>query len=536
MVSAGVLSTYYQRKSYILCSDLSLWDQYLKCIKENKLDFGYLKGQTNNYHCSVNNNPVRCAECRINGKSWAYLMKNTNKDFPCARKCSYVKERKRACLKSVTLMTYQCYLYTLMHQEKVDSDNDFIFSPTPREIIFCDECHHLPDVVMTQFSPHISETDLELAEKVYSFIESKNDNINSKESVKFKKELRKIYNDLKNKNLSNDENLNLISEFYFKYQELWDLVKEQEDYYKDNYKQFKLKDQKEVSKIYKLFENVILYGDQFRDLLAYLDSSDFLVKEINGNILNFYNLKQDFLVYKCVLSKAHHRVMLSATVGDEEVFYNNIGINYFENKSYTFKRIPSTFNFEKSPVLIYPDYKLSWKNKETLFPKIKKLVYDICNKFENEKGLIQTTSYADALEIYNTAPDKIKERLLIYNNSSEKGDILKKHIQKENSILLGPTLNEGLDFPDDLCRFVIITKVPYPQLNNEFTKKKMIMFKGWYDSATSLKIIQTIGRGVRHENDYCQTFILDGCFLDLLKRTKKQYSEELQKRFIIETE
>lgn len=533
LISAGVLSDYYDKKSYVLCSDLSLWNQYFKFIKENDLDFGYLKGQANNYKCNLNGNPVRCAECRIAGKKWSEMMVKNNPQFPCAKKCKYVKERKRACIKSVTLMTYQCYLYTLMHQQDIQDNASFNLSPTPREVIFCDECHHIPDVVMPQFSPKISPTDIELADSVYTFIEKENDSFDGKTSAQFKNKLMKLYNKLKDETLSNDENLRLVEQFEDEYFNLWTYVVAQQEKYQNNYKNLSVEEKVKLAQIYRSFENIIIYGDQFRDLIGYLDSSDFLVKEVSGDTVTFYNLKQDFLVYNCLLKKARHRIMLSATVGNINDFVDNIGIKYLENKDYSFKRIPSTFNFDKSPIIIYPYYKLNWQNKEKMFPIIRNTVYDICNKFENKKGIIQTTSYTDALSIYDNAPLNIKCRLLVYNTSTQKDTMLKMHTYRPDSILLGPTLNEGLDLPDDLCRFIIITKVPYLQLNNNFVKRKKEMFKGWYQSTASLKMIQTIGRGVRNENDYCETFVLDGCFLDLIQKTKDQYPDELRNRFFV---
>ena len=61
----------------------------------------------------------------------------------------------------------------------------------------------------------------------------------------------------------------------------------------------------------------------------------------------------------------------------------------------------------------------------------------------------------------------------------------------------------------------------------------MKLFPLWYNSKTSNIIIQGIGRGVRNENDYCTTYILDACFYSLYINTKDQYSPELQNRIKI---
>ncbi len=54
IIAAGVLADYYDKKSYILCSDLYLYSQYEDFIRLNRLDFGALKGQTGNYYCDKN--------------------------------------------------------------------------------------------------------------------------------------------------------------------------------------------------------------------------------------------------------------------------------------------------------------------------------------------------------------------------------------------------------------------------------------------------------------------------------------------------
>lgn len=100
----------------------------------------------------------------------------------------------------------------------------------------------------------------------------------------------------------------------------------------------------------------------------------------------------------------------------------------------------------------------------------------------------------------------------------------------KDTILIGPTLVEGIDLPGEQCRFIIILKVPYPTIVDDYVKNKIKLFPMWYNSITSNTIIQGIGRGVRSQDDYCVTYILDACFLSLYNSTKTQYPEELQKR------
>ena len=46
---------------------------------------------------------------------------------------------------------------------------------------------------------------------------------------------------------------------------------------------------------------------------------------------------------------------------------------------------------------------------------LKPIIYKICNQFEGKRGMIQTGSYAIAKDVYDSAPNDIKRRMLLYN-------------------------------------------------------------------------------------------------------------------------
>ena len=174
---------------------------------------------------------------------------------------------------------------------------------------------------------------------------------------------------------------------------------------------------------------------------------------------------------------------------------------------------------------------MSYREKDISFGHLKNVIYSICStKFKDSKGIIQTGSYFFAKKLYDEAPYEIKNRMLLYNGSKEKNTMINIHKISSNTILVGPTLNTGVDLPGDDCRFIIILKVPFPSMADKLVKEKIKLFPLWYNSATSNEIIQGIGRGVRYDGDWCVTYILDACFWQLYLSTKDQYSEDLQKR------
>ena len=214
-----------------------------------------------------------------------------------------------------------------------------------------------------------------------------------------------------------------------------------------------------------------------------------------------------------MIDTAPNRVMMSATIGGYDAFSENIGAkylekNFVENEEIIYTVIPSTFNFDKSPVYFLNRYKMSYREKEQSLKSLKPIIYKICStRYSNKRGMIQTGSYANAKEIYNDAPPEIKRRMLLYNNSKEKTQKITIHQMSKNTILIGPTLVEGIDLPGEQCRFIIILKVPYPVITDEYVKRKAELFPLWYNSVTSNTIIQGIGRGNRFVDDYCVTYI-----------------------------
>ena len=117
IIAAGVLAEYFDLTSYILVSDLFLWEQYDKFIQQHKeMNFASIKGQTGNYTCLLNKEDMRNADCKMAGLSWASLFNKATIEkygYDCAYKCEYIKARRKALSAKVCLMTYQLFLFTM---------------------------------------------------------------------------------------------------------------------------------------------------------------------------------------------------------------------------------------------------------------------------------------------------------------------------------------------------------------------------------------------------------------------------------------
>ncbi len=87
------------------------------------------------------------------------------------------------------------------------------------------------------------------------------------------------------------------------------------------------------------------------------------------------------------------------------------------------------------------------------------------------------------------------------------------------SILISPSITEGLDLKGDLARFAMIIKVPFGYLGDQWIKRRMEMSEEWYRRMAIKGIIQGGGRIVRGPEDEGSVYILDGCFGYLYSRS-----------------
>ena len=101
-------------------------------------------------------------------------------------------------------------------------------------------------------------------------------------------------------------------------------------------------------------------------------------------------------------------------------------------------------------------------------------------------------------------------------------EVIQEHSEDEDGVLLSSSLWEGVDLKDDLSRFQIIAKVPYPNLSEQRTKVKMEKFPLWYKSQTVMKLLQGFGRSIRNEEDWAITYVLDSAARDLLIQSKSR--------------
>ncbi|MEW5840320.1 ATP-dependent DNA helicase [Nitrososphaera sp.] len=217
-----------------------------------------------------------------------------------------------------------------------------------------------------------------------------------------------------------------------------------------------------------------------------------------------------------ILDKGTISFFMSATILSKEYLCKVTGLKPDQVK---FVRVgESDFPVKNRPIHMMNVAWLNARSMEESMPKIVKAVDSILMMHKNDKGIIHTTSYSQLQRIRDGVSPENRSRLIETGSALGREEVLEKHRQsKRPTVLISPSMHQGVDLKDDLSRFQIIVKVPYPDLTDKKVSKMKERDPRWYTWYTVLRLVQSYGRSVRSKDDHAKTYILDESVSFLLK-------------------
>lgn len=187
-------------------------------------------------------------------------------------------------------------------------------------------------------------------------------------------------------------------------------------------------------------------------------------------------------------------------------------------------------------------------------PAGKHRVFDITvddnhNFIANGVVVHNCVTYDLQTQIFNRVSPKNRKRLLcrdmdtlngkpspgMYPKKYKNGELLELHENEGGeygSVLLSPSMMEGVDLVDDLSRFQVIIKLPWGNLGDARIKHKSQADAGWYKNKMWLNILQASGRSTRHEEDSSITYILDSNFKFFYDEWERNLPDWFKKRLV----
>jgi Rad3-related DNA helicase len=234
-----------------------------------------------------------------------------------------------------------------------------------------------------------------------------------------------------------------------------------------------------------------------------IDSKRVILTPLHANTLSKY-----------IFNHGEKVVLMSATIIDHKHFAKSLGITDYE-----YVEVDSTFDPAKSPIYISSKYKLNYKTLNNALPGICEQIKTIIDHHKTDKGIIHTHSN----DITSFIKERLKsnKRLLCRDTNNTNEEILKIHSESvDPTILVSPSLVYGIDLKDDLARFQIIVKLPFLPLSSKRIKRLFDLDSAWYENKMLNAVVQASGRATRNKDDYSSTYILDGNFINVVKRAR----------------
>jgi ATP-dependent DNA helicase DinG len=439
-----------------------------------------IKSSTN-YSCKFHKKNT-CAESQ-------QLLKIEEKGTPffktCVFSCKY-KEDKKKFIESLESVTNFPYLLT---------EANYSGKITPRNLLVVDECHNTESELSKFIEISVSERFAKHALK-----------------LSFPKQTTQL------------KAIKWIREVYFpKASSQLAFVESQIEKLGDRFRE-KIKEFKSINRQHDLLRGHV---GKIKKFLELYDKDNWvfeLVPSFNKSMRKFSFKPLDVAPYaNDSLFRLGDRVlMLSATILNKDAFCKELGINIDE---IAFISVDSPFPKENRPIIPVGVGNMSMKHIDKTLPRMVEAVKSILEEHKNEKGVIHTHTY----KIAKYLKENVKDSRLLLHTSENRDETLRKHRDsKKATVLLSPSMTEGVDLKDELSRFQILMKVPYPYLGSPLIKKKMNKYDWYYGYATAKTVVQAVGRSVRNENDIAVTYILDQGWDWFFQKNKEFFSSDFK--------
>jgi ATP-dependent DNA helicase DinG len=453
--------------AYVLTTQKILQQQYMN-------DFGPSSGRNlirslksaSNYECRFYNDQT-CAESRRLLKQLGKQLEGTDFQKCCRGSCPYMVDKQEFIDSPIGITNFSYFLAETMYAKQL----------MPRSLLIIDECHNVENelgkFVEVTFSERFARSALgckvprlDTPEAVFEWIKGPYKNALTKTMRGLDKQLAAHFSGHGNTGLS------------------------------DMSKKFEMLD-KHCCKVNRFIETY--------------NPNNWVMNPVKtptgenrgGRKFEFKPVDVSSFGYDHLYRFGSRIIMMSATVVDKDTYCKSIGVKP-EDAAYL--RLPSPFPLENRPIHYLGVGSMSMNNIDDTLPVLTKVVKDLLTLHQNEKGIVHCVSYRVAQHLVDT----IKSSRLLLHNSENREETIQKHLESPDpTVLVSPSMTEGVDLADDASRFQILCKVPFPYLGDRVIQLRKSRNSTWYSMMTARAVIQALGRSVRNDTDHATSYILD---------------------------
>lgn len=253
-------------------------------------------------------------------------------------------------------------------------------------------------------------------------------------------------------------------------------------------------------------------------------ASGWIYDHTKADWVTFKPVTVDAMANDLLWRHAPRWLCMSATVISPEQMAAELGLTDGE---YAYVSVPSTFPAERRPVRVVPKADLTYKTRDTEWPRAAAALQSILDRHPGESVLAHTQSYWLNNLLFDHLAAKKDRPILTYHDAHGREQALAAFRSIEGSVLLAPSLERGVSLDDEACRVVVVVKVPFPSTGDPQVSQRLHgtgrAGDVWYAVKTVRSLVQSTGRGMRHADDRCEIYILDKQFLRFYRRNGRLF-------------
>lgn len=202
-------------------------------------------------------------------------------------------------------------------------------------------------------------------------------------------------------------------------------------------------------------------------------------------------------------------IFISATLVPKTLALNGVPLDQVE-----FINCPRVFDYARCPVthvdsVSHGQGMKSW-DRDLWMTMIDQYLHP---RFQmGRSGIIIVPSYEQARDIMKGVDPDLRGRLILGESGKTERKVAeyrKRALKGEGVAMISPAIGTGWNFPHDECRFIVVGRIPWPYTQDAAYKERLERDKRYGNYKAIQGVEQWVGRGMREENDWCESVVLD---------------------------
>lgn len=219
-----------------------------------------------------------------------------------------------------------------------------------------------------------------------------------------------------------------------------------------------------------------------------------------------------------VWDRATKFALLSATILNKDAFCRGTGL---DPSRVALVDVEHTFPVENRPLFDVTQGKMTYEHRDETLPKVARLLVRLMQHHPDEKGIVHCHSYAIQERLADLLSEFGVDARLRVHDREDRNAVLSSWKRDDSTVFLSVKMEEALDLKDDLGRWQVLCKAPFPNTRDSRVARRLNDgLWSWYYRSALRTVIQACGRVVRSPQDYGATYLADSSLLDLFERAR----------------